>query len=300
MEKAEAHRRELDDCFRRALELIYISSIPVNNILDFGCGVGRTVRLLRETLGLNAVGVDPFGDFEPTEFLHKMDLAGLQQLYHEGFFDAIYSIEVFEHLEDPKEVVQALSRLMKPGGRILVNTGTQEFLAETDPDQNYIDPVRRGHISIYSLPSMTRLAVSVGMSARFLARRNYILLLEPAGSAAAVSPLPENLAHLRRLGGEWFTSLFGEYMRLVLLEEEMGNEILGWRKADAALREEFDERGRWALALDREVNELRRQVAVNSSLIAAPRQKICGTIWTRLLRRMAKPHRKTGAVTSDH
>ena len=59
MERLEALRREREDCFDRALELLYLSTIPVRNILDFGCGLGITVTLLRESLGLNAVGVDP-------------------------------------------------------------------------------------------------------------------------------------------------------------------------------------------------------------------------------------------------
>lgn len=101
MERAEALRRESEDSFIRALELLYLSTIRVENILDFGCGLGLTVQLLREKLGLNAVGVDLSADFVETDYLHRCDLETLSGKYPPGHFDAIYTIEVFEHLEHP-------------------------------------------------------------------------------------------------------------------------------------------------------------------------------------------------------
>jgi hypothetical protein len=95
MERAEARRREYEDCFVRALELIYLSTIRVENVLDFGCGLGITVQLLRDQLGLNAVGVDLSADFAAKPYLHRCELEELASKYPEGFFDAIYSIEVF-------------------------------------------------------------------------------------------------------------------------------------------------------------------------------------------------------------
>ena len=74
MERPEALRREQEDGFLRTLELLYISSIPVENILDFGCGLGVTVGLLRDRLGLNAIGVDLSADFEETDYLHRCSL----------------------------------------------------------------------------------------------------------------------------------------------------------------------------------------------------------------------------------
>jgi SAM-dependent methyltransferase len=217
MERLEALRREREDCFDRALELVYLSTIPVRNILDFGCGLGITVTLLRESLGLNAVGVDPTGEFEPSDFLHKMNLEELQQRYPAGYFDAIYSIEVFEHLEDPKRILTILNSLLKPGGKILINTGTQEYIQKYDPEATYIDPSNRGHISIYSLKAFGVLAGFLGLRASFLGDRKYVTLLGPPSNSTF--PHPDNLQTLRRMG-DWFVPLFTEYMRLVFVEEE--------------------------------------------------------------------------------
>ncbi len=245
-ERHEALRREREDCFLRALELLYVSTIPVQNILDFGCGGGVTVTMLRDKLYLNAVGIDPFGEFEESSFLHRSSLKELPDKYPQGFFDAIYSIEVFEHLENPKQTMAELCYLLKPGGKLLVNTGTREFLAKYDPQADYIDPLGRGHISIYTLKSFNALGLGFGLNARFLGDRKYMVLLEPQVTAESY-PQHNNLAALRRLG-EWFPMLFGEYMRLILVEGE------------------FEQRMAWALALDQELRVLKARNAASSAI----------------------------------
>lgn len=218
LERVEARRREYEDCFVRALELIFVSGIQVDNMLDFGCGLGITVRLLREKLKLNAVGVDVSADFEETEWLHRCQLADLVTKYPSGYFDAILSVEVFEHLDDPKGVLTLLSHLLKPGGKMLINTATREYISAYDTQQTYIDPVERGHISIYSLSSFKVLATSIGYSAEFMGDRKYVVLLSPV-SAFAPFPNQQNILRMRALG-EWYPALFREYMRLVFLEKE--------------------------------------------------------------------------------
>ncbi len=217
MERSEASRREQEDGFIRALELLYISSIPVENILDFGCGLGVTVGLLRQKLGLNAVGVDVSAEFEQSGHLHRCSLEEMQAKYPPGYFDAIYSIEVFEHLEDPKGTIGQLGKLLKPGGKILINTSTREFIAKHDPEQAYIDPLRRGHISIYSLSSLSKAAASIGYKAGFLGDHKYAVVLAPDGNAPFPNSL--NLERTRRLG-EWYPLFMREYMRLVFIKEE--------------------------------------------------------------------------------
>jgi len=236
MERGEAARREKEDCYLRALELLYLSAVPVANLLDFGCGLGITVRMLRESLGLNAVGVDISADFVETDYLHRCDLTTLSTRYPPAYFDAIYSIEVFEHLEDPRQVLSSLSTLLKPDGKILINTGTREFLKQSDPELNYIDPLRRGHISIYSLKSLQELASAVGRTAEFLGDRKYEVIMNPKCGEGG-TPQRDNIERLRLLG-EWFPSLFKEYMRLIWVERE------------------FEARGVWALQLSQMVERL--------------------------------------------
>ena len=214
-ERAEALRRENVDGFIRAIELIYLSAIRVENILDFGCGLGVTVRLLRDRLGVNAVGVDVTGEFDETDFLHRCDLKELMSKYPRAYFDAIFSIEVFEHLENPGDVLKSLDALLKPGGKILINTGTQEFLRISDPKLAYVDPIGRGHISIYSFESFVTLGAAVGRRASFLGERKYEVILLPPEDP--LFPHPENTRLMLKIG-EWFPVFMQEYMRLALAE----------------------------------------------------------------------------------
>ena len=55
------------------------------------------MSMLRD-LGINAIGVDPYGQFEESEFLKKTSIEKLCDIYPRGYFGAIISIEVFEHL----------------------------------------------------------------------------------------------------------------------------------------------------------------------------------------------------------
>lgn len=236
MERTEALRREKEDSFIRALELLYLSTIKVQNVLDFGCGLGVTVQLFRDKLELNAVGVDLSAEFAESDYLHRCDLESLLEKYPAGHFDAIYSIEVFEHLEDPGHVLSLFGRLLKPEGKILINTSTQEYLAKYDPERSYIDPLRRGHISIYSLKSLSRLASQVGRTAEFLGDRKYEVILSPAEGQRHY-PHAENLEQIRRLG-DWCPVLLREYMRLVFVERE------------------FESRSAWALQLLKVVETL--------------------------------------------
>lgn len=248
-----------EDCYLRALELLALSTIKVENILDFGCGLGIAVRRLRESLGLNAIGVDISADFEESGYLHRCDLAELAARYPPAFFDAIYCVEVFEHLPNPGPVLSALDALLKPQGKILINTGTREYLKQSDPDLRYVDPLRRGHISIYSLKSLQGLALAVGRTAEFLGERKYEIILSPASGSG--TPHPENLERTRLLG-DWFPSMLREYMRLVYVERE------------------FVARSLWALQLSQMVERLSPKT--RKALASRPFLK---KLWSRTLRR---------------
>ena len=117
-EHGDVNRRYFVDYVRRVAQ-------PGARVLDFGCGAGALVRMLKEA-GYDAYGVDirwpgaAYGD------LLESDLGrdGFLRYYEEGgelpfaddFFDVIVSDQVFEHVVPMEATVRELQRICRPGG----------------------------------------------------------------------------------------------------------------------------------------------------------------------------------------
>lgn len=113
--------------------------------LDYGSGTGRLGELLRES-GWQTVSHDPFA-------------AASTPLADGARFDLITAYEVFEHVPDPKLLIDRLAGLLADDGVILLSTLLSDgFIA---PRQRlgwwYASP-RNGHISLFSKKSLGLLA----------------------------------------------------------------------------------------------------------------------------------------------
>lgn len=95
------------------------------NILDWGCGRGRSVARLREK-GFNAFGVDidrktlangsslfEQRGLSPDELLRCVDDV---KTFDDRFFHCIFSEQVLEHVEDLPGTLKEIGRLTVPGG----------------------------------------------------------------------------------------------------------------------------------------------------------------------------------------
>ena len=107
------------------------------NILDFGCGCGRIILYLKHLFPeMNFYGTDidseaiywcqenikDYGDFKVNNFLPPLS-------YNSDFFDFVYVISVFTHLPQDMENawLSELSRVVKPGGYLLISTHGEHF-----------------------------------------------------------------------------------------------------------------------------------------------------------------------------
>jgi SAM-dependent methyltransferase len=92
-------------------------------VLDYGCGAGQTVGLLRAK-GCDAYGCDVYfegGDYSPDvpqEFfgtvIRRMEEGRIP--FPDGSFDCVVSNMVMEHVEDIDAVIAEIARVLKPGG----------------------------------------------------------------------------------------------------------------------------------------------------------------------------------------
>ena len=101
------------------------------SLLDVGCGGGLIAEPMRR-LGFEVTAVDASSENIGTARAHAemtgLDIAyraaTVEQLEAEGAgpFDVVLTMEVIEHVADPEAFVRACSRLVKPGGIMIVAT----------------------------------------------------------------------------------------------------------------------------------------------------------------------------------
>jgi SAM-dependent methyltransferase len=103
---------------------LYVSSFrrwaePRGRVLDVGCGVGTSTRLLREA-GFDAIGTDTSARFLPEgEGFFVADFAGRTDL-PDGAFAGAGALNVIEHVADPRGFLDELVRVVTPGGLVVV------------------------------------------------------------------------------------------------------------------------------------------------------------------------------------
>ncbi|HPF39028.1 MAG TPA: class I SAM-dependent methyltransferase [Phycisphaerae bacterium] len=106
------HENSLDDpgyvaTFDAVLELMGRRATAAGHTLDFGSGPTPVLVELLRRQGFDAVGYDPY-------FAPDTDLSGP--------FDAIVSVETFEHFARPRRELETLRARLAPGAPLIVKT----------------------------------------------------------------------------------------------------------------------------------------------------------------------------------
>ena len=113
---------------------------PPGRLLDFGCGMAD-VAALAQARGYDAYGVDTYLGVGATSDNLAIATAKLGDRvaairpgeptpFADGFFDAVVSNQVFEHVADLPTVRDEIARILKPGGLLIAMMPTHETLWE--------------------------------------------------------------------------------------------------------------------------------------------------------------------------
>lgn len=101
----------------------------VNTVLDVGCGYGYLPRMLKDA-GKRPMGVEVSkgeSEFARTQLGLDVRTGMLEQVgMPTGWFDAVASFEVIEHVPRPVEFVRSMAAHIRPGGFVIVGTDNFE------------------------------------------------------------------------------------------------------------------------------------------------------------------------------
>lgn len=138
-------------------------------VLDVGCGDGFHLRLLREfgnkTWNLEGVDLDRRATNAAEKSGLKVHHGSVESLdLDTEAYDLVFMIQTIEHVERPDEILAAVSRLIKPGGRVVIvtdNTDSVDFrLFKRGYWGGYHFP---RHLNLFNKNSLSRLAQKAGL-----------------------------------------------------------------------------------------------------------------------------------------
>ena len=137
-------------------------------LLDVGCGYGFTARTLaKERTDLEVYGIDRDKKriFEAKRYKEGVNfqVADAQKIpFKDKYFSAVMSLEVLEHVDDPRKVLNEINRVLKPGGIFFLTTPLEgepsNFYGFFYKHFNY-DPHKSlyGHIQKFSLTNLKQM-----------------------------------------------------------------------------------------------------------------------------------------------
>jgi len=122
---------------RSSIELLKKARLfPGALVLDAGCGIGGSSRLLAKNFNCKVIGIDLADRFiEAAAFLTQGTHLENQVEYQQGsvlelpfedhFFDAVLCQHILMNIEDKSSAIKEFSRVLKPGGRLILHEITQ-------------------------------------------------------------------------------------------------------------------------------------------------------------------------------
>ncbi len=159
----------------RIVELV--KERKVRSVVDLGCGdaerLAQVGEALRQERGhdVECIGVDLQPDAKRSEALAQRGVKLVQDNIEEGLevltdngHDLIIMCQIFEHLRDPRSVMQTLARKLAPGGMVMNETpnlgGIDYFCFGRKWWGGYHIP---RHFHLFTVGSLTRVTEDAGL-----------------------------------------------------------------------------------------------------------------------------------------
>ena len=141
----------------------YLLAKPYVNgkrVLDAACGEGYGSRLMMDWGAAEVTGVDISEDgiakakaiFEEKNLrflVHAVD----KLPFPNNSFDTVISLETIEHLDQPEDFLREITRVLKPGGTVVLSCPNDAYYARMD--ENYNNPYHKKRYSFREFQDMT-------------------------------------------------------------------------------------------------------------------------------------------------
>lgn len=180
MELRSAKYRSYGDALNRVAEVFLYARIPVKKFLDIGCGPGYLLDSLSVVLPSHKDifhGVELFPPPAKFRSTHENYFVGSMADLTQKFSAGV-CIEVIEHLTPDmlRNMVNDLRRISEPGAIYYFNSGQPDYVK--NEDNNYLDPLSRGHIVSYSIKGLEKIFSEYGFTIIPLPGRTWGFLAE--------------------------------------------------------------------------------------------------------------------------
>ncbi|MEO7802885.1 MAG: class I SAM-dependent methyltransferase, partial [Ginsengibacter sp.] len=175
-----AKHRAWGSAIARMSECFHYCRIPINNFIDIGARSGFFLDAVTHFLPDSSNKFFGWEKFPPQKELQTThenyliaDLSNINKKFQAGL-----CMEVIEHLT-PKQVYSLLYDLrakIDEGSFFIFNTGLVEYVLKED--SNYLDPVKRGHICIWSVKALNILLNDLGYTCYSVGQKTWAVGIE--------------------------------------------------------------------------------------------------------------------------
>jgi len=145
------------------------AELGARRVVDIGCGNGALCRELTRR-GYEVVGCDPSADgvrlarsAAPELVFHQIGVDEGPSTVGNESFDVAIATEVIEHLIKPRNLLRFATRLLRPGGHLIITTPYHGYLknlvlALTNKWDSHLTPFwDGGHIKFWSRKTLSHL-----------------------------------------------------------------------------------------------------------------------------------------------
>lgn len=131
--------------------------IPKNvKILDIGCGFGESLGY-HQSRGCKVFGVEVDENIRRVadKYGYKVHVGLFDpNIYQKNFFDYVTMSQVIEHVTDPVQTLQGITRILKPGGLAILSTPNANGWGAKSFGRYWINWHAPYHLQFFTLQSM--------------------------------------------------------------------------------------------------------------------------------------------------